>query len=100
VIKRTLIGGIGVYKRWVSPLLPPACRYTPTCSAYMAEAIETHGAVRGVWLGTKRLCRCHPWGGSGWDPVPPRPETCSPAIDDRIPAPPRTGTSHDPRRSP
>lgn len=74
MIKRTLLGGVGIYKRWLSPLLPPACRYTPTCSAYMAEAIESHGAVRGVWLGTKRLCRCHPWGGSGWDPVPPRPE--------------------------
>lgn len=74
VIKRTLLGAIRGYKLWISPLLPPACRYTPTCSTYMAEAIETHGAVRGVWLGTRRICRCHPWGGSGWDPVPPRPE--------------------------
>jgi uncharacterized protein len=71
VIKRTLLALVNGYKRWISPLLPPACRYTPTCSSYMAEAIEVHGPMRGMWLGTQRICRCHPWGGSGWDPVPP-----------------------------
>jgi uncharacterized protein len=59
------------YKRWLSPLLPPACRYLPTCSDYAQEALRTHGAVRGGWLATKRICRCHPWGGHGHDPVPP-----------------------------
>lgn len=68
-----LIAPVRGYKLWISPLLPAACRYTPTCSAYMIEAIEAHGALRGVWLGSRRICRCHPWGGHGWDPVPAKP---------------------------
>ncbi|MBN8525959.1 MAG: membrane protein insertion efficiency factor YidD [Planctomycetes bacterium] len=71
-MKRTLVGLVRVYQRWISPALPPACRYAPTCSNYMIEAIDVHGPIRGVWLGTRRICRCHPWGGHGWDPVPPR----------------------------
>lgn len=50
----------------------PSCRYDPTCSAFALEAIERHGAVRGTWLTLRRLGRCHPWGGHGWDPVPER----------------------------
>lgn len=73
---RLLLALIAAYKRWLSPLLPPACRYQPTCSEYMAEAVQVHGPLRGVWLGGRRLCRCHPWGGHGWDPVPP--PTCRP----------------------
>ncbi len=51
----------------------PNCRYLPTCSAYALEAVESHGALRGSWFAVRRLARCHPWGGSGWDPVPPAP---------------------------
>jgi uncharacterized protein len=58
------------YRRGISPLLPPSCRYTPTCSAYAEEAIGRYGAGHGGWLAAKRLLRCHPWGGSGYDPVP------------------------------
>lgn len=71
------------YKRFLSPVIHavggPAsgCRYTPTCSMYFLEAVETHGVLRGSWLGIKRICRCHPWGGSGHDPVPPRDKNVS-----------------------
>ena len=58
------------YQLLVSPLLPPACRFLPTCSEYAAEAIEQHGVWRGIMLASRRLARCHPWGGSGYDPVP------------------------------
>jgi putative membrane protein insertion efficiency factor len=58
------------YQLLVAPLLPPACRYLPSCSQYAEEAIARHGAWRGGILAARRLCRCHPWGGSGYDPVP------------------------------
>lgn len=58
------------YKRFLSPLLPPMCRFDPTCSIYMMQAIEKHGTLRGVWLGVRRLSRCHPFNPGGWDPVP------------------------------
>ncbi len=64
-----LIAGLRLYKRWISPLLPSACRFHPTCSDYMTEAVRKHGAVRGVWLGLKRLCKCHPFHEGGFDPV-------------------------------
>lgn len=70
VLARVLLLLIRGYRAGVSPLLPPACRYTPTCSAYAAEAIERYGAGRGSWLALRRLLRCHPWGGTGHDPVP------------------------------
>jgi uncharacterized protein len=62
---------IRLYQWTLSPLLPRACRFAPSCSEYTAEAILTHGPVRGVRLGLRRLGRCHPWGGHGYDPVPP-----------------------------
>ena len=62
---------ISFYQKVISPLTPPSCRFQPTCSAYAIEAIETHGALRGGWLAVRRLARCHPWGGHGFDPVPP-----------------------------
>ena len=51
---------------------PSPCRFTPSCSTYAIEALEAHGAARGTWLATRRICRCHPWGGQGYDPIPPR----------------------------
>jgi hypothetical protein len=67
---RFLLLMIRFYRRGVSPLLPPACRYTPSCSAYAEQAVQRYGALRGGWLAARRLLRCHPWGGSGYDPVP------------------------------
>ena len=61
---------IWLYQRLVSPVLPPSCRYDPSCSAYASEALRTHGAVVGLYLGTGRLLRCHPWAPGGPDPVP------------------------------
>ena len=66
----TLSVAVRGYQLLVSPLLPPACRFLPTCSEYAAEAIARHGAWRGIILASRRLARCHPWGGSGYDPVP------------------------------
>ncbi len=61
---------IRFYQYCISPLLPPTCRFTPTCSQYAIEALKKHGPIYGLWLTTKRLLRCHPWGRSGYDPVP------------------------------
>ncbi len=72
VLSYVLKGMITVYKYVISPLLGPKCRYLPTCSSYTMEAIEIHGPFKGTWLGAKRLLRCHPWGDSGYDPVPPK----------------------------
>lgn len=72
ILTELLLLPIKFYRGAISPHLPPACRYTPTCSRYAMEAISVHGPLRGTWLAIKRICRCHPWGGSGYDPVPPR----------------------------
>ncbi len=69
-MKTILISLVRIYQGVLSPYLPNACRYTPTCSQYMIQAITKHGALKGGWLGLKRFGRCHPWGGSGLDPVP------------------------------
>ena len=70
-LRASLLALIAGYRRWISPLLPRACRFYPTCSEYAAGAINTHGVVRGVALATGRLARCHPWCEGGVDPVPP-----------------------------
>jgi len=58
------------YRYSISPLLPSSCRYTPSCSQYTIEAVKKHGIIKGGWLSLKRISSCHPWGGSGYDPVP------------------------------
>lgn len=70
MFKRLLILPIRFYQRFISPMLPPACRFTPTCSQYAVEAIQKHGALKGLYLAIRCILRCHPWGGSGYDPVP------------------------------
>ena len=70
IVSQLLLLPIYFYRNCISPLLPPTCRYTPTCSQYDIEAIKKHGPLKGLWLTIKRICRCHPWGGSGYDPVP------------------------------
>lgn len=70
---RLLLSLIGFYRRAISPLLGPHCRYAPTCSEYAAGAIRTHGALRGGWMAVRRVARCHPWAAGGVDPVPPGP---------------------------
>lgn len=65
------------YKRWISPMLPPSCRYVPTCSEYAIEAIEVHGAMRGSALALGRILRCHPFVRGGHDPVPPAHAGCN-----------------------
>lgn len=86
----TLIGAVRTYRVIISPVLTAVftplgfgCRFHPTCSQYAAEAIRTHGACKGMWLAARRLCRCHPWGGSGDDPVP-----------GKVGAPPPTASSN------
>ncbi|MCK6605609.1 MAG: membrane protein insertion efficiency factor YidD [Ignavibacteriaceae bacterium] len=61
---------IRMYQMFISPMFPPSCRYTPTCSHYTLEALKKYGILKGGWLGIRRISRCHPWGGSGYDPVP------------------------------
>jgi hypothetical protein len=61
---------VRIYQGAISPLIGPACRYEPSCSQYAVVAIQKHGAFKGAWLAVKRIGRCHPWGGHGYDPVP------------------------------
>jgi putative membrane protein insertion efficiency factor len=70
MLKKILLASIHGYRRWISPLLLPTCRYQPTCSAYAVEAIERFGPGKGSWLAVKRICRCHPFHPGGFDPVP------------------------------
>lgn len=65
-----LILPVRFYQQFISPLTPPSCRFTPTCSQYAIEAITKHGPIKGLWLAVRRVLRCHPGGGSGYDPVP------------------------------
>ncbi len=69
-MKHVFIAFIRFYQLAISPYFPARCRYQPTCSAYAVEALQKHGAWKGGWLAIKRIGRCHPWGGDGFDPVP------------------------------
>ena len=69
-MKHVLIFLVKFYRKWISPMHRPCCRYIPTCSQYALEALRKHGPLKGSWLTLRRLSRCHPWGGSGYDPVP------------------------------
>lgn len=70
MVAKVLVGLIHAYQYFLSPWVGNQCRFIPTCSNYAIEAIERHGALRGAWMTVARLARCHPLGGSGWDPVP------------------------------
>ena len=76
---RPLVLLVRFYRTWISPVLPPSCRFEPSCSAYALEALTVHGALRGTWLTLRRLLRCGPWHPGGWDPVPPRNRSDEPA---------------------
>ena len=71
-VKHILIALVKLYRKYISPLTPPTCRYVPTCSQYALEALEKYGALKGGWLAVKRICRCHPFhkGHDFYDPVP------------------------------
>lgn len=74
MFKRLAIVGIRFYRTFISPLKPPTCRFYPSCSQYTLDAVNTHGVMGGLWLGLKRLARCHPWHPGGYDPVDPGPK--------------------------
>ncbi len=69
-MRKLVILFIRAYQYLISPLSPPTCRFTPSCSQYISEAVEKHGVVKGGWLGIKRVLRCNPWNSGGYDPVP------------------------------
>ena len=69
-MKLLLIGLVRGYRVFISPLFLPSCRFQPTCSQYAIEALDRHGALKGSWLATRRICRCHPFNAGGYDPVP------------------------------
>jgi uncharacterized protein len=94
VLRTFLLTLIRFYRNGISPFTPASCRFTPTCSAYAQEAIETHGPARGLWLFLKRFARCHPFGGSGPDPVPPARDGSDGGAPEPCPirtTPPQTG---------
>ncbi|MFO8234988.1 MAG: membrane protein insertion efficiency factor YidD [Bacteroidales bacterium] len=70
ILKKFILFLVNIYRYIISPITPASCRHVPTCSQYMTEAVKLHGPGIGFWMGLKRLSRCHPWGTSGYDPVP------------------------------
>jgi putative membrane protein insertion efficiency factor len=68
--KRGAIALVNFYRKYISPMFPPSCRYVPTCSEYAMIALQRYGFIKGSWMAIKRICRCHPWHPGGYDPVP------------------------------
>ncbi len=82
LLTQILLAPVYFYRYAISPLTPPSCRYTPTCSLYTIEALKKHGPFKGAYLSAKRILSCNPWGGSGYDPVPePKPKKRSSKAD-------------------
>ncbi len=84
IARSAAVGALRLYKRFISPVLPPACRFAPTCSEYAAEAIEKHGILRGGTLAVRRLVRCGPWHPGGYDPVPTRATLHQPSFEETL----------------
>lgn len=97
-MKQVLIWLLRGYRRVISPLYGPVCKFYPSCSAYALEAVQTHGAAKGAWLAARRLGRCHPWQAGGYDPVPgteaARAWQAEQAARPHDPATPSASTSH------
>ncbi|MEI3376940.1 MAG: membrane protein insertion efficiency factor YidD [Coriobacteriales bacterium] len=70
VPRRLAVSMVGFYRKYISPMFPPSCRYVPTCSEYAMIALQRYGFIKGSWMAIKRICRCHPWHPGGYDPVP------------------------------
>ena len=82
MFKRGMSGAIRFYQQAVSPLMGPSCRFTPTCSEFALDAIDRYGALSGGWLAFKRILRCHPFGGQGYDPIPEVEDIPVPEVED------------------
>ena len=83
-LARSLLLPVRAYRRWLSPLLGPRCRFAPSCSAYAVEALQVHGAGRGSWLAVRRIARCHPFHPGGHDPVPPDRRSCTTMVPSHV----------------
>lgn len=94
MLRRILVGVIRFYQVAISPWTPATCRFQPTCSQYALGAVRRHGVLRGGWLALRRIGRCHPWGGQGYDPVPPLPGEGSEKAPDEDDTENHPGTNH------